>query len=270
MVMGKILNKMSWPRDTWTVSSKVFFGASHSEKKPNQTGLSRKHVIEACHAAMKRLQVDYLDLYFCHRADAETPVEETVRAMTDLIRQGKVLYWGTSEWSAQQIMEAHAAAARHHLVPPSMEQPQYNMATRFRFENEYARLFSEFGMGSTIWSPLASGILTGKYNQGVPDSSRLAAKGNEWLRSHLDSERGKEVIDLARKMEVIAKELGLSLPRMALAWCLKNPNVSTVILGATREEQLAENFKASEDQKLLTPEVLKKINDILGPAKPGK
>jgi voltage-dependent potassium channel beta subunit len=182
LVMGKILRKLGWPRDTWLVSSKVFFGSAEHPQKPNQNGLSRKHVFDACHAALKRLQVDYLDLYFCHRPDPETPIEETVRAMSDLIAQGKVLYWGTSVWSSDEIMEAWAVARRYHLVPPTMEQPYYNLLQRDRVEVEYARLYDRIGLGTTIWSPLASGLLTGKYNDGLPKDARLGLDDYGWLR----------------------------------------------------------------------------------------
>src|SRR6202045_3173070 len=187
IVMGKILRKLGWPRDTWLVSSKAFFGSAKQPQKPNQYGLSRKHVFEACHAALRRLQVDYLDLFFCHRPDPETPIEETVRVMSDLIAQGKVLYWGTSEWSAQEIMQAYAVARQYNLVPPTMEQPQYSLLVRERVEKEYARLYSEIGLGTTIWSPLASGLLTGKYNDGIPKETRLGFEANEWLRDDIIS-----------------------------------------------------------------------------------
>ena len=256
IVMGNILKKQDWRRDSYVVSSKVFWGGD----KPNQTGLSRKHIFEACHAALKRFQLDYLDLYFCHRADPNTPMEETVWAMNDLIRQGKILYWGTSEWSAQQIMEAILIARRDHLVPPTMEQPQYNLLHRGRFELEYSRIFSEMGYGSTIWSPLASGILSGKYNEGFPDGTRLGMQGMEWLRDKMHTE---ENLIVARKLTTLAQDLGTTLPSLSIAWCLKNPNVSTVILGASKTEHLLANFKAFETLALLTDDVIQSIEDIV-------
>lgn len=259
-VMGNVLKKMGWNRDTYTVSSKVFWGG----KLPTQFGLHRKHVVEACNAALKRLQVDYLDLYFCHRADRETPVEETVFTMNDLIRQGKILYWGTSEWPADTIMQAHAIAKENHLVGPTMEQPQYNMFVRERFELEYRRLYSEIGLGSTIWSPLSSGILTNKYANGVPEGSRMNQPELQWLRDFAASNEGKSRIEKTKQLDTLAKELGTSISKMAIAWCLKNPNVSTVILGATKNTQLQENLDALNVLTLLTPEVMEKIEGILG------
>jgi voltage-dependent potassium channel beta subunit len=257
IVMGNILKKQGWRRDSFIVSSKVFWGGD----LPTQKGLSRKHIFEACHAAMHRLQVDYLDLYFCHRPDPETPIEETVWAMNDLIRQGKVLYWGTSEWSAQQIMEAFHVARREHLIPPTMEQPQYNMLHRDRFELEYDRIFSEMGYGSTIWSPLASGVLTGKYNTGFPDDTRLGIEGLEWLKEKVLTETN---LKIARDLSVLAGDLGLSLPAFALAWCLKNQNVSTVILGASRKDHLLDNLNALSHVSLFTTEVNERVEQILG------
>jgi len=256
IVMGNILRKQGWHRDTFIVSSKVFWGGD----LPTQKGLSRKHVFEACHAAMRRLQVDYLDLYYCHRPDPETPVEETVWAMNDLIRQGKVLYWGTSEWSAQQIMEAFQVARRDHLIPPTMEQPQYNMLHRYRFEIEYERIFSEMGYGSTIWSPLASGVLSGKYNNGFPEDTRLGIAGLEWLKEKVLTD---ENIRVARELSTIAADLNASLPQLAIAWCLKNPHVSTVILGGSKSAHLQDNFKALELVPKLNEELLVKIESCL-------
>jgi len=258
-VMGNILRKKDWPRDTFLVSSKVFWGG----ERPNQEGLSRKHVMEACHKALKRLQVDYLDLYFCHRPDPKTPIEETTRAMSDLIHQGKVLYWGTSEWSAQEITQAHAVARECHLVPPTMEQPMYNLFGRFRVEKEYARLYSEYGLGTTIWSPLASGLLTGKHKGGPQEGTRATLKDYDWLKDQI----AREAKDKAEKVEQLAKlarETGLSLAVFSIAWCLKNPNVSTVILGASKTEQLTENLQAIEAQAKLTPDVLKRVDEIVG------
>jgi voltage-dependent potassium channel beta subunit len=260
LVMGKILEKVGWPRDTWLVSSKVFFGAAEEPQKPNQYGLSRKHVFEACHAALRRLRVDYLDLFFCHRPDPETPIEETVRVMSDLIAQGKVLYWGTSEWSAQEIMQAVTIARQYNLVPPTMEQPQYSLLVRERVEKEYARLYSEIGLGTTIWSPLASGLLTGKYNDGIPKETRLGFESNEWLREYVVSD---EKIAKVKALAAVAADLGISQAVLAIAWCLKNPHVSTVILGASKESQLTETLTASEAAEKLTPDVLEKIEQIL-------
>jgi voltage-dependent potassium channel beta subunit len=260
LVMGKILEKVGWPRDTWLVSSKVFFGAAEEPQKPNQYGLSRKHVFEACHAALRRLRVDYLDLFFCHRPDPETPIEETVRVMSDLIAQGKVLYWGTSEWSAQEIMQAVTIARQYNLVPPTMEQPQYSLLVRERVEKEYARLYSEIGLGTTIWSPLASGLLTGKYNDGIPKETRLGLESNEWLREYVISD---EKIAKVKALASVAADLGISQAVLAIAWCLKNPHVSTVILGASKESQLTETLTASEAAEKLTPDVLEKIEHIL-------
>lgn len=259
LVMGNILKKLGWARDTYCVSSKVFWGGD----LPTQEGLSRKHVTEACHAAMKRLQVDYLDLYFCHRPDETTPIEETVDAMTNLICQGKVLYWGTSEWSAQQIMEAYAVARQYNLTPPTMEQPQYHMLHRERFEAEYRRLYSEIGLGTTIWSPLASGLLTGKYNDAAPSDTRTSLKGYEWLKRMFESEDGRARLEKVRQLAAVAADLGISQAKLALAWCLKNPNVSTVITGASRAEQVRENMQALDAVPLLTPDVMERIETIL-------
>ena len=238
-VMGDVLADLRLPRDGWCVSSKVFFGAA-ADPRPTQKGLSRKHVHDACHAALKRLRVDYLDLYFCHRPDPQTPIAETVWAMDALVRQGKVLYWGTSEWSAEEIREAHRVAQAQHLVAPTMEQPQYNLLDRARVESEYAPLYAEYGMGSTIFSPLASGLLTGKYNDGIPADSRLAQDGLTWLRRGLHGDR----IDRLRAYTALAAELGVAPGTLAIAWCLQNPNVSTVMLGASKLSQLLQNFEA--------------------------
>lgn len=268
-VMGKVLKKMKWDRDSYCVSSKVFFGFRGTENtKPNQNGLSRKHVFEACHQALERLKVDYLDLYFCHRPDKNTPIEETVWAMHNLITQGKVLYWGTSEWSAQEIMEAHMVAKQHHLIAPIVEQPQYNMLTRQKVELEFSQIYKTVGLGTTIWSPLASGVLTGKYNGNKnPKGTRLNMEGMDWLKKNVLE---KENIKKAEKLTVLAKDLGLTLPVLAIAWCLKNPNVSTVILGASKTAQLKENFKAIEAKNKLVPEVMQQIEKILNnaPTKP--
>jgi len=259
IVMGNAIKKLGWSRDTFVVSSKVFFGAGG--KLPNQTGLSRKHVFEACHAALKRLQVEYLDLYFCHRPDKNTPIEETVWAMNDLIRQGKVLYWGTSEWSAQEIQEAYGIARQYNLIPPTMEQPQYNMLHRYRVEVEYAPLYKNIGLGTTIWSPLASGILTGKYNDGLPEATRLSLEGFEWLKNR---ELTEQRLEKVRQLTALAQELGTTMPLLALAWAIKPDFVSTAITGASKISQLQENLKAIEvSKKILTDEVMQKIEDIL-------
>lgn len=257
-VMGRILRRMEWPRDTWTVSSKVFFGAGG--KLPTQIGLHRKHVVEACHAALQRLQVEHLDLFFCHRPDPNTPIGETVWTMHQLIMQGKVMYWGTSEWSADQIKEAHAFAQAHHLIGPTMEQPQYNLFHREKVEREFASLYDTVGLGTTIWSPLASGILSGKHTPEGDASSRLRMEGLDWLREReLTEARLRKVEEL----KAMAKELGLSLPVFAIAWCLKNPRVSTVMLGASKVPQLEENLKAVEAQDKLTPEVMARVENAL-------
>ena len=260
IVMGKILKRRRWGRDTFVVSSKVFWGGD----LPNQEGLSRKHIVEACHAALRRLQVDYLDLYYCHRPDPDTPIEETVRAMSDLIAQGKVLYWGTSEWSAGEITEAHRVADRLFLVPPTMEQPQYNMFHRERVEKEFAPLYDEFGVGLTVWSPLASGLLTGKYNEGSPDGTRSSLKNYEWMRDRFEGAEAKRRISKVRKLAAVAADLGTTLPQLALAWCLKNPHVSTVITGASKPVQLQENMKAGEVVNRLGDDVMSRIEQILG------
>ncbi|MEO5566146.1 MAG: aldo/keto reductase [Luteimonas sp.] len=244
-VMGDVLADLRLPRDGFCVSSKVFFGAT-DEPRPTQRGLSRKHVVDACHAALKRLRVDYLDLYFCHRPDPDTPIEETVRAMDALIQQGKVLYWGTSEWSAAEIREAHKIARLRNLVPPTMEQPQYNLMHRERLEQEYLPLYAEYGMGTTIWSPLASGLLTGKYNNGVQNEGRLAQEGYAWLQKSVIGEPKERRVERARKFTALARELGVAPAPLAIAWCLRNPNVSTVMLGASRTAQLVENLEALE------------------------
>ena len=264
-VMGRLLAQRDWPRDTWCVSSKVFFGAGG--KLPTQRGLHRKHVTEACHDALKRLRVDYLDLFFCHRPDKQTPMEETVWTMHQLIQQGKILYWGTSEWSAAEIMDAHRIAERHHLIGPVVEQPQYNMLVRGKVEAEFADVYRTVGLGTTIWSPLASGILMGKYNRTVGDDVRLKRDELNWMAELLLTE---ENLKKVAALEEVAGDLGTTMPKLALAWCLKNPNVSTVLLGATKTSQLEENLQAPEVVPLLTPEVMERIEEILdnAPARP--
>jgi voltage-dependent potassium channel beta subunit len=245
-VMGDVIADLRLPRDGVCVSSKVFFGSAH-EPRPTQRGLSRKHVHDACNAALKRLRVDALDLYFCHRPDPDTPVEETVWAMDGLIRQGKVLYWGTSEWPAQLIREAHRVAKAHHLHAPTMEQPQYNLLHRERVELEYAPLYAELGLGTTTFSPLASGLLTGKYADPSGDApARLERDGMGWLKRIVVGEENERRPDRARRFAEVAKRLGHSPATLAIAWCLRNPHVSTVILGASRVEQLLQNLQALE------------------------
>ena len=242
-VMGDVIADLRLPRDGYCVSSKVFFG-SVRDPAPTQHGLSRKHVTDACHDALKRLRVDYLDLYYCHRADPDTPIGETVQAMDTLIRQGKVLYWGTSEWSAAELREACKFARANGLHAPTMEQPQYNLLHRERVELEYAPLYGEYGLGTTIWSPLASGVLTGKYNDGIPDDSRLAQEDAAWLQDNIKGEAGEARLARARRFTAVATELGVEPAPLAIAWCLRNPHVSSVILGASRTAQLEQNLKA--------------------------
>ena len=256
-VMGNVIKKLGWRRENLIVSSKVFWGG----EGPNDRGLSRKHIFEACRNSLRRLQLEYLDLFFCHRPDPNTPIEETVRAMDDLIHQGKILYWGTSEWSAADIMRAHALAQEHGLTPPQMEQPQYNMLHRDRVEKEYLPLYREIGLGTTIWSPLASGLLTGKYEKDIPAESRAALAGYEWLREHVITPQN---IEKVTQLEPIAHNLGCTMAQLAIAWCLKNPNVSTVITGASRPEQVVENMKAPEVVPKLNSEAMERIEKVLG------
>ncbi len=256
VVMGNVIKKLGWRRESVVVSTKIFWGGDG----PNDTGLSHKHIIEGVNNALRRLQMDYVDLVFCHRPDPETPIEETVRAMDIVIKQGKAFYWGTSEWSAAEIMAADGIARQYGLTPPSMEQPQYNMLWRDRFEREYAPLYRDLGYGTTIWSPLASGVLTGKYNDGIPEGSRASLQGYEWLRN---SAVTPERIEKVKKLKPIADELGCTTAQMALAWCLTNPNVSTVITGASRAEQVHENMKALDVLPKLTDEVLERIEAVL-------
>jgi voltage-dependent potassium channel beta subunit len=259
IVMGNILKSKGWDRESFVVSSKVFFGTEN--KGPNRVGLSRKHVIEACNAALKRLQIDYLDLYFCHRPDKNTPIEETVLAMNTLLQQGKILYWGTSEWSAAEIMEAIAVAKQYNLIGPTMEQPQYNLFERNKLENEYLHLFNNHGLGTTIWSPLASGILSGKYTNSGVEGTRLGMTGLEWLK---DRTLAADRMEKAEKLQQLANQLEVSLAKLSIAWCLKNPNVSTVILGASKVPQLQENLQVLEVLPLLTEDVLNEIEGIVG------
>ena len=255
-VMGNVLKKMAWPRENYVVSTKIFWGG----KGPNDRGLSYKHIYEGVNKALKRLQVDYVDLVFCHRPDPNTPIEETVWAMDQVVRQGKALYWGTSMWSAAGIMQADAIARQNGLRPPSMEQPEYNMLNRYKFEIEFAPLYQELGYGTTIWSPLASGVLTGKYNNGIPEGSRAALKGYEFVR---DDATNENILQKVRLLAPLAADLGCTQAQLALAWTLKNPNVSTTITGASRVEQVHENMKALEVVPKLTDEVMQRIEDIL-------
>ena len=260
-MMGRVLKKKGWDRTSYTVSSKAFFGWRGKNNKPNQTGLSRKHLTEACHEALQRLQTDYLDLYFCHRPDKNTPIEEVVQTMNTLIQQGKILYWGTSEWSGVEIMEAHRVAADYRLIGPSVEQPEYNLFNRHKLENDYLQVFKNVGLGTTIWSPLASGLLTGKYNNGIPEDARLSIPGFEWLKDRTFVE---EKLNKVRAYQQLADELGCSMAALSIAWCVKNPNVTTAILGATKRHQLEENLKALNVLPLLTEEVMTKIDSIFG------
>lgn len=261
-VMGDALKTLGWARDSYAVSSKVFFGGNG--KRPMQKGLSAKHVADGCNDALKRLQVDYLDLYFCHRPDLDTPIEETVRAMHNLVVQGKIIYWGTSEWTAQQLTEAYAVARQYGLTPPTMEQPEYNLFRREKVESEFLPLYDLFGLGTTIWSPLASGILTGKYNDGIPADSRMNLPGYEWLKARLDSDKGRNELAKVRQLADLAKEAGLPIHHLALLWCLANPNVSTVILGASRLSQLKDNLAALDARDKVDAALLSRIEEIMG------
>jgi voltage-dependent potassium channel beta subunit len=255
-VMGNVIKKLEWKREDIVVSSKVFWGG----EGPNEAGLSRKHIFEACRNSLSRLQLDYLDLFFCHRPDPNTPIEETVRAMDILIKQGKILYWGTSEWSAAEIMRAHGIARELGLTPPQMEQPQYNMLHRERVEKEYLPLYREIGLGTTTWSPLLSGLLTGKYNKGIPEGSRAALKGYGWLSRDIITPAN---ISKVKALEPIAKELGCTMAQLALAWVRRNENVSTVITGATTPEQVEENVSSLKFVSSLKPKLLDRIDEIL-------
>jgi voltage-dependent potassium channel beta subunit len=256
-IMGRALKKLGWRRSSYVISTKLFWGLHEGPNEKNT--LNRKYLFQAIDGSLQRLQLDFVDLVFCHRPDPDTPVEETVWAMHDIIAQGKALYWGTSEWPSEAIREACQVADRHHLHRPQMEQPQYNLLWRDRVEKEYAPLYGEFGLGLTIWSPLSSGLLSGKYSQGVPAGSRLTLKGYEWLKERINPAS----IEKAKKLEPVAADLGCTLAQLALAWCAKNPNVSTVITGASRAEQVVENMKAVEVLPMLTPEVMTRIDQIL-------
>ncbi len=265
-IMGAALKQLGLARDTFIVSSKVFWGGD----KPTQLGLSAKHIRDACDHALQRLGVDYLDLYFCHRPDIDTPVEETVRAMHQLWLQGKILYWGTSEWDAQRITEAHRVARQEHLLPPVVEQPQYNLLVRDRVEAEYRPLYEQYGLGTTTWSPLASGVLSGKYLDGIPVDSRLNLPDYEWLRDLLLGEDGQANVDKIRQLRDLAGELNVTLAKLAIAWCLSNRRVSSVILGASRPSQLEENLRSIDVVAKLTPDIMERIEQIMAnrPAEP--
>ena len=260
-VMGAALKKLGWRRSSYLVSTKFFWGLDDRVNERNT--LNRKRLIEGINGSLQRFGLEYVDLIFCHRPDSETPIEETVWAMHNIIEWGKALYWGTSEWSAAEIVSAIEIAERHHLHKPVMEQPQYNLLTREKVEVEYARLFKDYGYGATIWSPLASGLLTGKYNDGIPQDSRGALPGFDWLHDRLTNPAG---IAKVRQLQEVANQLGVPLAQMALAWCLKNPNISTVITGASRLEQLNQNLQALDVVEKLTPDVMAKIDEITGKA----
>ena len=259
IIMGKAIKKTGWKQKNMVLSTKIFWGGDG----PNDNGLSRKHIIEGLDASLARMGVEYVDLVYAHRPDIHTPIEETVRAFNQVIKQGKAFYWGTSEWSAQQIMQAYSIARQEHLIPPLMEQPQYNMFNRERVEQEYHRLYSEIGLGTTIFSPLASGLLTGKYNQGIPDDSRANLEGYEWLRKRFTDKKAKAQIEKVIKLASVAEIIGCTTAQLAIAWCLLNPNVSTVITGASKPAQVRDNMKAIEVVEKLSPEVVETIEEIL-------
>ena len=259
VIMGKALKTLGFTRDTYCVSSKAFWGG----QQPTQRGLSAKHLTDACNAALRRLQVDYLDLFFCHRPDPETPIEETVRAMHALVMQGKIIYWGTSEWEAAQIEEAFQIAEKYYLMPPTMEQPEYNMFNRSKLEKEYLDLFNKRGLGTTIWSPLASGLLTGKYKNGIPEDTRMNLSGYEFLRERLESEVGRIMVDKANQLQQLADTAGIPLVNLALGWCLQNKNVSTVILGASKPDQLKQNLKTLDYLDQFDDSLMQQIDKII-------
>ena len=258
-VMGNVVKRVGWKRSDLVISTKIFWGG----EGPNDTGLSRKHLMEGINASLQRLQMDYVDLLFCHRPDLYTPIEEVVWTMNQIISQGKAFYWGTSEWSAMQIMQAYGIARTEHLIPPLMEQPEYNMFHRERVEKEYAKLYQEIGLGTTTWSPLASGLLTGKYNDGIPAGTRVTIKGFEWLLKDFIGEAAERNIEKVRNLMPNAAELGCTMAQLAIAWCLNNPHVSSVITGASRKSQVTENMQALEVANRLSPEILEKIESIL-------
>jgi voltage-dependent potassium channel beta subunit len=258
-LMGGVIRKAGWKRSDLVISTKIYWGGGG----PNDKGLSRKHVIEGTHAALGRLQMDYVDLLFCHRPDPHTPIEETVWAMNDLIHQGKVFYWGTSEWSAEQLTAAAGIARREHLLPPQMEQPEYHMFHRERVEKEYLPLYDSLGLGTTIWSPLASGLLTGKYNDGIPKHSRATLPDYQWLHENFAGNEAEARIAKVKQLMALARELGCTMSQLALAWCLKNPHVSTVITGASKVEQVKENMQAVDVVAKLDDGVMSRIETVL-------
>jgi voltage-dependent potassium channel beta subunit len=260
-LMGRVLKNKKWDRTSYTVSSKAFWGWHGADNKPTQKGLCRKHLVEACHEALQRMQLDYLDLYFCNRPDKTVPMEEVVWTMNILVQQGKILYWGTSEWSAQEITEAHMVAKENHLIGPAVEQPEYNLFNRYKMENDYLKVFRDIGLGTTTWSPLASGLLSGKYNDGIPEDSRIAIPGFEWLKERV---MVNERIEKVKRLKTVADKLETNLATLSIAWCIKNPNVTTAILGATKREQLEQNFKALELYLKLDEGILKEIDEIMG------
>ena len=259
-IMGEALKKLGWPRQRYIVSTKFYWGIADGPNEKNT--LNRKYLTQAIDGSLKRLQLDFVDLVYCHRPDPETPIEETVWAMHDMIRRGKALYWGTSEWSASEIMAAWQIAERHHLAKPVVEQPQYHLFHRRRVESEYRHLYHDIGMGLTTWSPLASGLLTGKYANGVPKDSRGAIPRMAFLVEGLTDKTRNGVV---RTLEGVAKELGCTLPQLAIAWCAKNPHVSSVITGASRPEQVKENLKAIDVLPRLTPMLMDRILEIVAP-----
>ena len=259
-MMGRVLKNKAWDRTSYVISSKAFWGWRGKQNKPNQSGLSRKHLVEACHEALGRLQVDYLDIYYCHRPDKGVPIEEVVWTMHNLIQQGKILYWGTSEWSGVEIMEAHRVAQQYGLIAPVVEQPQYHLLERNKMENEYLMVFKTVGMGTTIWSPLASGLLSGKYNEGIPEGSRFALSGFDWLKDRWMQDK---FLEKARQLNQLAKSLDITMAQLSIGWCIRNPNVSSAILGATNRDQLLENLKALEASAKLDEGVMQKVEDIV-------
>lgn len=258
VIMGQILKRAGWRRASYIVSTKFYWGLHDGPNERNT--LNRKYLMQAIDGSLARLDMEYVDLIFCHRPDPNTPIEETVFAMSDIIRQGKALYWGASEWSADEIRAAWEIAERHHLHKPQMEQPQYNMLHRDRVEKEYARLYDDIGLGLTIWSPLASGLLTGKYNDGIPADSRANVPGYEWLKSRMSD---PNVLKIVRSLQPVADDLGCTMSQLAIAWAVKNPHVSTVITGASRAAQVHENMKALEVVLQLTDDVMARIDAIL-------
>jgi voltage-dependent potassium channel beta subunit len=254
--VGRVLRQVGWRRESIILSTKIFWGG----EGPNDQGLSHKHVLEGLHGALKRLGVDYVDLAFCHRPDPDTPIGETVRAWDILVRQGKVFYWGTSEWSAEDIFRAHQFASDNGLTPPVMEQPQYNLFTRDRVEREYLPLYEKLGYGATTWSPLASGVLSGKYNDGIPQGTRLDLPDMGWLKEHI-LEPGR--VETVRALAGIAKDIGCTTAQLAIAWCLKNPHVSTVITGASKKSQVMENMKAVDFVDALSDPIMGCIETVL-------